>query len=208
MQNENRTRLVVFAVVVIVHLVLLLFVAVNISAVSQAAPENARVMKVTDLMEEIPPPPPPPPPPEEEIPLVEEIAEIMIETDIVPEPVVATLPSITTPSNASVASPWDEYLPMHLISVPPRFNEREIIASIIYPPIAFRSGVEGRVMLELFVDKNGFVQRIRILQEEPLNRGFGEAAINALTGKRAVPAEANGEAVSARFRYPVRFTLR
>ena len=204
MQNENRTRLAVFAAVVIVHVVLLLFVAVNISAVSQAAPENARVMKVTDLMEEIPPPPE-----EEEIPMVEAIAEIMIETDIVPEQVVVAPVSIATPpSNAPVTSPWGDYLPMHLISVPPQFNERQIASSIVYPPIAYRSGIEGRVTLELFVDKNGYVQRILILLEDPPNRGFGEAAINAFTGKRAVPAEANGEPVSARYRRPVRFTIR
>jgi protein TonB len=82
------------------------------------------------------------------------------------------------------------------------------MSSLVFPPIALRSGIEGRVILELFVDKNGTIQRIMILREEPQDRGFGEAALKAFSGKQGTPAMANGEPVSARYRYPVSFRIR
>jgi protein TonB len=64
------------------------------------------------------------------------------------------------------------------------------------------------VILELFIDRTGRVQQVLILQETPPDRGFGEAAVKAFTGIRCAPAQANGEPVSCRYRYPVRFVLR
>ena len=196
MLNEKRLRALLFIAVAALHAILLLFIAFNVKTVSQDAEENARVMKVTDLAEA-------PPPPDEEIPQVEAIAETMIETDTEPLQTIVAPGSITTS-----ATSWDDYLPIHNVSEPPKFDERDIMANLVYPPIAQRSGIEGRVILELFVDRSGLVQRIIILREEPLDRGFGEAAIRAFTGKRGVPARANGEAVSARYRYPVSFRIR
>jgi len=46
------------------------------------------------------------------------------------------------------------------------------------------------------------------LQENPQDRGFGEAAVKAFTGKRGIPAYANEEPVSARYRYPVSFKIK
>jgi protein TonB len=51
------------------------------------------------------------------------------------------------------------------------------------------------------------IQQIRILMEDPKDRGFGEAAVKAFTGKRGVPAHAEGIPVSTRYRYPVSFKI-
>ena len=194
---QRRFRLLLFLAVAIIHVLLLFLIAFNVKTASQEAEENARVMKLTDLAEA-------PPPPEEELPLVEAIAETMIETETVP------LQTIVAAGNlkANDASSWDDYLPIHKVSEPPRFNEKDITAALMYPPIALRSAIEGRVILELFVDRNGIVQRITILREDPKDRGFGEAAVKAFTGRRGSPAYANGEAVSARYRYPVSFKIK
>jgi protein TonB len=200
MPNEKGLRLLLFAVVALLHGLLIFFLAFRISAAPQENIESARVMKLTDIEEEIPPPPPPEE--EEAIPLVESLAETMIETDTPPPQNVAAAGVIVP------VRPTDEYLPMHLISRPPVFDEREIRAALVYPPIALRSGIEGRVILELFIDRSGLVQRITVLQENPPGRGFGEAAVRALQGRRGAPAQANGEPVSVRYRYPVRFTIR
>jgi protein TonB len=200
MPNERLLRLILVTVVAAIHLVLVFFLVFTVSTITQEELENARIMKVTDLAEA----PPPPPPPEEEIPQVEAIAENLIETDTAPLQTIVAHGSITSSVNLS----WDDYLPQHKVSVPPKFDEDEIMSNLAYPPIALRSGIEGRVILELFVDKNGIVQRINIMLEEPKDRGFGEAAIRAFTSKRGAPALANGEAVSARYRYPVRFQIK
>jgi len=179
--------------------------------------ENARVMKLTDLNEAPPPPPPPPPPNAAPVPVVEEIAETMIETDVVPLQTVVAAGTITTPpvpipaviaEIEAVAPAEDDYLPMHKLSSPPHFEASSIAADLVYPPIALRSGIEGRVILELFVDRTGKVTRITILREEPANRGFGEAAVRAFTDRKGIPAISNGEPVSARYRYPVAFKIK
>lgn len=179
--------------------------------------ENARVMKLTDLNEAPPPPPPPPPPDAAPVPVVEEIAETMIETDIAPLQTVVAAGSITTPpvhipaviaEIEAVVPVEEDYLPMHRLSSPPHFDASSIAADLVYPPIALRSGIEGRVILELFVDRTGRVTRITILREEPDNRGFGEAAVKAFTDRKGTPAVSNGEPVSARYRYPVAFRIK
>jgi len=186
-----------FFAVAAIHVLLLFLIAFNVRTGSQESEENARVMKLTDLAEA------PPPPPEEELPLVEAIAETMIETETVPLQTI-----VATGSLKSNDASWDDYLPIHKVSEPPRFNEKDITAALMYPPIALRSAIEGRVILELFVDRNGIVQRITILREEPKDRGFGEAAVKAFTGRHGSPAYANGEPVSARYRYPVSFKIK
>jgi protein TonB len=200
MLNEKRLRLLVFITVAFIHIVLIFFLTFNLKIDSQAPGENARMMKLVDLSEIEPEPPPPE---EIQIPMVESIAETMIETDEIPDQIVVA------PGSLIIAAPtWDDYLPIHKVSDPPKFNERDIYADLVYPPIALRSGIEGRVILELFIDRHGQIQRIEIMQENPKDRGFGEAAVKAFTGKRAVPAYASGEPVSARYRYPVSFKIK
>jgi len=195
-RSQRRFRLLLFLAVAVIHVLLLFLIAFNVKTAAQEAEENARVMKLTDLAEA-------PPPPPEELPMVEAIAETMIETETAPLQTIVAAGSLKS-NDAS----WEDYLPIHKVSEPPRFDEREITSALMYPPIALRSAIEGRVILELFVDRNGIVQRIIILREEPKDRGFGEAAVKAFTGKRCMPAYANGEPVSARYRYPVSFKIK
>jgi len=197
MMSEKLLRPIIFIFAAVLHLLVILFLVFDAEKFVQEEAENARVMKLTDLDEL------PPPPPEPEIPQVEAIAETMIETDIPPvQNVVAAGTIVTT------VPPQDDYLPMHRLSSPPQFDASAIAADLIYPPIALRSGIEGRVILELFVDRSGIVQRITILREEPEGRGFGEAAVKAFTGRKGNPATANGEPVSTRYRYPVTFRIK
>jgi protein TonB len=195
MVNEKLLRLLLFAGVAVLHVILILFLAFNVKVASREENENARIMKLADLAEA------PPPPSLESIPRVEAIAETMIETDTLPEQ------HIVAAGQINLSGSFDDYLPAHRVSVNPFFDPEKLAAEIGYPPIARRSGIEGRVILELFVDRTGLVQQIRVLQENPPGRGFGEAALRAFSGRRGSPAMANGEPVSCRYRYPVSFRL-
>ena len=194
--NEKLLKLIIFIVTALIHLIIIFFIVFETKVTIQQPPEFARVMKVTDFSEYTPPPPVVNNP---DIPQVEALAEIMIETDTPPIQEIVSAGSILT---------FDNYLPMHLVSIRPEFDESAITSDLIYPPIALRSGIEGRVILELFVDRAGVVRQITILREEPEGRGFGEAAVKAFTGRKGSPAYANGEPVSCRFRYPVTFRIR
>jgi len=199
--NEKKLKVFVFVITAALHIVILFFLVFDVKKNIQEENPEPRVMKLTDLAE-LPPPPPPsplPPPVKLDIPQVEAIAETMIETEI---------PPVQNLAAAGTLVVQEDYLPMHLISTRPEFNDEKIKADLIHPPIALRSGIEGRVILELFVDRTGTVQTVTILLEEPAGNGFGEAAIRAFLGKKGVPAKANGEAVSCRFRYPVVFKIR
>jgi protein TonB len=192
--NEKLVRLIIIIFTAALHLVVIFFIVFDTERLFQETSENARVMRLMDL-EELPPPQLDP-----EIPIVEEIAEVMVETDVEPVQQVVAAGTILTAA--------EEFLPVHRVSTIPVFDEEAIAQDIVYPPIALRSGIEGRVVLDLFVDRTGTVQMVTVLREEPEGRGFGEAAVRVFTGRRGRPATANGVPVSCRFRYPVSFRIR
>jgi protein TonB len=210
MKSVVTIRLAAFAVVAAAHLALILFFVIRVQGADVPVEESVPVMKILDLQEEAPPPPPPPPPvPVTDNPAaVETIAENMIETDEVPEDQTLVPPgSLVTPGLPNQGAGEEEYLSMGSISVPPVFSEQDILRNLIYPSIAKRSGIEGTVYLELFIDSRGRVQRVNILRENPPGRGFGEAAAAAFLGLVGKPAESNGRPVGVHYRYPVRFRM-
>ena len=198
--NVGRIRLIIFAAVAGLHIIIIFTVAIHMETVVNEAEPVAGVMKLVDVREELPPPPERLP----ELPQTntqESIAETMIETDEPPPPVTAPVQSYAVPEQI-------EYLRQHQISLLPVLPEDEIIRAMVYPPIAQRSNIEGMVYLELFIDRQGNVRDVRILRENPPDRGFGQAAVNAFKGIRGKPAEANGVAVAVRYRYNLRFELK
>ena len=206
--NENKMRPWIYVFVTLLHFILILFIVFDTQDAELTVVENARVMRLIDLNEITPPPPLRE---EEDIPRVEDIAEVMIETDTAPVQTVVSAGTLVAPSVNTVGNitpPEEEYLPMHMITDPPQFNINSILADLVYPQIAQRSGIEGRVILELFIDRTGTVQSVIILREDPEGRGFGEAAVKAFMGRKGTPAMANGVPVSTRYRYPLSFVLK
>ena len=201
--GENKLRLILFVIVALLHACLLFFVAFQIEKAPEEREEPANLISLVDIQEDIPPPPPREPPPEIFTNTTESIAETMIETDEEP-------PDIVYENVIPAAAQEEviEYVSMSRVTDLPRLPEDQIRRAVVYPSIARDSNIEGSVILELFVDRNGLIQQVRIMLEEPKDRGFGEAALKAFTGKRGTPAYANGEAVSARYRYPVSFKIR
>jgi len=207
----SRLRLILFSFAAIVHVLVILFVVFKMDTAVSAALPVAGVFRLVDIEEhynllapalpqEITQGPP-------QTNTQEAIAEYMVETDTTPPP--AVIGSWTGPPGSySGGSEAINYLPQHQISILPVLPEDQIIRATIYPPIAQRSNIEGIVYLELFIDRLGVIRDVRILRENPPDRGFGEAAVNAFRGIQGKPAEANGQAVAVRYRYNINFTLR
>jgi protein TonB len=206
-KKANSFRLVFFLAAAVLHLGLLFLVVFKMEEPPTEEEISVPVMKLVDVREAPPPPPPrPEKPPEPNQNTVEAVAETMVETEEVPE---EQVPAAAPPQEITAVSSGEDYLPMHKISELPKFSEEAIRRALVYPPIALRSGLEGIVYLELFVDRQGEIRRITVLRENPAGRGFAEAAVKAFQGIRAAsPALANGVAVAVRYRYPVRFTIR
>jgi protein TonB len=230
--NATPIRLISFIVVAALHAVIILFASFNMrdNVNWDDVPIVAGIMRLVDVEEYIPSPPLPPPPSPEIIPeparfdTRETIAETMIEIDEEPLPIQAPPSEMGSEDTAdgevseAAYSIVEEtatndsgeinYFRQHLVSVLPVLPEEDIRRAIVYPPIARRSNIQGNVYLELFIDRQGNVRDVRVLRENPQDRGFAEAAVNAFIGIKGIPAEVNGEPVAVRYRYNLSFTLR
>ena len=76
-----------------------------------------------------------------------------------------------------------------------------------YPEIAQEAGIEGTVIVQVFVDKKGRVKETIILKGIP-NTGLDEAAIKAIRKTRFFPAKQRERAVGVWISIPVNFRLK
>ena len=76
-----------------------------------------------------------------------------------------------------------------------------------YPEIAQEAGIEGTVVVQVFIDKKGRVQDTIILKGIP-NTGLDEAAVKAIRKTRFRPAKQRERAVGVWISIPVNFRLK
>ena len=77
----------------------------------------------------------------------------------------------------------------------------------VYPEIAQEAGIEGTVVVQVFVDKKGRVKATVILKGIP-NTGLDEAAISAIRKTRFRPAKQRARPVGVWISIPVNFRLK
>lgn len=76
---------------------------------------------------------------------------------------------------------------------------------IIYPEIAKRAGVEGKVFLLAYVDEEGNVTKAEVLKG--IGGGCDEAAANAVLQTKFSPGKQRGKPVKVKVMIPIRFEL-
>jgi TonB family protein len=76
----------------------------------------------------------------------------------------------------------------------------------VYPDIAQEAGIEGKVIVQCFIDKQGKVKETIILEGVP-KTGLNESAITALRKTRFRPAEQRQKKVGVWITIPINFTL-
>ena len=74
----------------------------------------------------------------------------------------------------------------------------------MYPHIARKAGLTGKVFLKFMVNVDGSVSDVRVLRGTEV---FHQAAIDAVSQFRFKPAEHNGEPVAVWMTQPVTFRL-
>ncbi len=79
--------------------------------------------------------------------------------------------------------------------------------NIIYPEIAQEAGIEGKVIIQAFIDNKGRVQGMSVLQGIP-NTGLNEAAMAAIKKTRFKPAQQRDRPVGVYISIPVNFKLK
>ena len=160
-----------------------------------------------------PPPPPPPPPVIEEVPeeeLDEEDEPEFLDQDVQEEDVMEELPEVKEEAAPPPPPPPPPPAPEEggvfvNVGQSPRFpgcedmsgskEEKEacaqkkmleyIYGNLKYPAIARENGIEGQVVIQFVVDKDGSIKDIKLVRD--LEGGCGEAALKIVEGMNSLP---------------------
>jgi protein TonB len=81
-----------------------------------------------------------------------------------------------------------------------------IIKKLYYPELARRAGIEGRVIIELIVNKQGDVINAHVLQS--LFPSLDEVALNAIKETKFKPGKQRGKPVNVEIKIPIQFRLK
>ena len=182
-----------------------------------------------------PPPPPPPPPP----PVIQEVPDTEIIEDqpdfvdqTVEEETVVEAPvevkKAPPPPPPPPPAPVDDEI-FKVVEQMPRFpgcedkgtdKEKDdcakgkmleyIYKNLKYPAIARENGVEGQVVLQFVVDKDGSIADAKIVRD--IGAGCGAAAESVVVsmnnmGKKWIPGKQRGRPVRVLYTLPVKFKL-
>jgi len=180
--NKDERFILILSITIWAHLILFLLVQVNIGE-RQKRKDN-KIHKMTEVTEYVPPDAN-----VVEIARQDDIAENIIET------------------NKEIRELDIDYLPFTKVSKLPQLPEELIRSRMVYPPLAKKQGIEGYVVLGLYIDATGKIRKVQVLKTEGYS-GFGEAAVNALNGVVCKPAEIEGIPTAVYYRFNLRFILR
>ncbi len=167
--------------------------------------ELFQVEDIQQTKQENRPPPPPKPPIPIEAPSDEVLEDIEIgETEI---DVTAEMPAPPPPPKEDKKIVEEE--PQYFVAVEempePIGGIMAIQQKIVYPEIAKRAGVEGKVYVLAFVDENGDVRDAKIIKG--IGAGCDEAALEAVKKTKFKPGKQRGKAVRVQVHIPVVFKL-
>jgi len=169
---------------------------------AEAVQELVDVEDVEITKQETAPPPPPKPPIPIEAPSDDELEDIEIEdTEIDLEEEVAAPPP---PVEEEDDIPVEFFVAVEEMPEPIG-GIAGIQKNIIYPEIAKRAGVQGRVYVKAFVDENGTVKKAEVLKG--IGAGCDEAAIAAVMKTRFKPGKQRGKPVRVQVSIPILFKL-
>jgi TonB family protein len=80
-----------------------------------------------------------------------------------------------------------------------------IQSKIIYPEIAKRAGIEGKVFVQAFIDENGNVVNARIIKG--IGGGCDESALDAVKQAKFIPGKQKGKPIKVQVTIPIVFKL-
>lgn len=173
--------------------------------VTEGPQELFQVEQIDQTKQENRPPPPPKPPIPIEAPSSDVLEDIEIgDTEI----------DINEQMEAPPPPPKEdkkivEEEPVYFVAVEempePIGGISEIQKKIIYPEIAKRAGVEGKVYVLAFVDESGTVTDAKIIKG--IGAGCDEAALDAVKKTKFKPGKQRGKAVRVQVSIPVVFKL-
>ena len=164
--------------------------------------ELVNVEDIVNTEQKTAPPPPPKPPIPIEAPSDEDLEDVEIEdTELdVEEEVTAPPP----PQEEEEEVQLDFFMAVEEMPAPIG-GIAAIQKRIIYPEIAKRAGVQGRVYIKAFVDETGTVKKAEVIKG--IGAGCDEAAIAAVMKTKFKPGKQRGKPVRVQVSIPILFKL-
>jgi len=169
-----------------------------------APQELIQTEDVEATKQETAPPPPPKPPIPIEAPTDDVLEDVEIESTELD--VDAT---ISAPPPPPVVEEEEEVEPVFFVAVEempePIGGIGAIQSKIVYPEIAKRAGVQGRVYVKAYVDEAGRVTKVELIRG--IGAGCDEAAMDAVKSVMFKPGKQRGKPVKVQVTVPVLFKL-
>ncbi len=82
----------------------------------------------------------------------------------------------------------------------------EITNKIVYPNLAKKFNLEGKVLITATITEKGEAKNVKIIKG--LGLGCNEAAIKAVKETKFIPGEKNGEIISTEITFPIQFKIK
>lgn len=166
-------------------------------------------IKQTKQEEMAPPPPRPSQPVEVPNDVILQEDELNFDASLYLDEPVTSLPSPPSPPEPTVTEEVveeDEELFVIVEEMPQLIGGLGALqAAIVYPEIALRAGLEGRVFVEFIVDVDGTVTFPRVVRG--IGGGCDEEALRAISEAKFTPGRQRGRAVRVKMSIPVLFRL-
>lgn len=151
----------------------------------------------------------PPPPPKPPIPIEAPSADVLEDIEIGDTEIDINEQMSAPPPPPKEDKKIVEEEPVYFVAVEempePIGGISEIQKKIVYPEIAKRAGVEGKVYVLAFVDESGNVTDAKIIKG--IGAGCDEAALDAVKKTKFKPGKQRGKAVKVQVSIPVVFKL-
>ncbi len=168
-----------------------------------ATRESVTIEDIEQTRQENRPPPPPRPPVPIEAPSAEALEDVPLastELDITQQ-----VPPPPPPKAGEVDTGEDEYFVV-VEELPELIGGYEgLMKRLVYPPVALRAGIQGRVQLLAYVNERGEVDKVEVISG--LAGGCTEAAVEAVKQSKFTPGKQRGRPVKVKVALSIRFHI-
>lgn len=232
--SENTNKGIFFAIVFFTTVISTPMIIDKIKGLIPKPKEEVKVQEVNTLAdpppvdETAPPPPPPPPPPplkstvrfvppeikpDEEVadtepPIQDELKDKDVGTENIEGDPNGVDLSLLQPAGDGIAGDAEAEI-VTFAEQTAEFDgdlNEYLGRTIQYPDMAKQSGIEGRVVVQFVIEKDGHITDVEVVKG--FGWGFDEAAVDVVKKMKPwKPAKQNGKTVRLRFTLPIKFTL-
>ena len=174
------------------------------------------VIKEGDSLSKSAPPPPPPPPTPIQFMDMLEIVDELNEVDIELELIDASDESTNEDYETSIPGDWEygdeasneiiPFLPSEDMPVFPGNVQKWIRENIHYPLLAIENGIEGRVFVQVVVERDGSISNIKVVRS--VDASLDKEAVRVISKMpKWKPGKQRGKAVRVSYTLPIVFQL-